>query len=141
MNIIEKSIEIALRAHGGQKDKAGKAYILHRLRIMARMDTDEEKAVALLHDVIEDSAITKEQLISEGIPHSVADAVQTLTKSSGESYEKFIDRVLENELAVKVKKIDIEDNLDILRLKSVSNKDLERVAKYHTAWIRLSNGS
>ena len=62
MDIIEKSLEIALGAHAGQKDKAGRAYILHPLRIMARMDTDEEKAVALLHDVIEDSSITKEQL-------------------------------------------------------------------------------
>ena len=138
MDIIEKAIEIALNAHAGQKDKAGKAYILHPLRVMAKMDTEEEMAVAVLHDVIEDSATTKEQLLAEGIPHRVVEAVQTLTKSSGESYVQFIDRVLENELAAKVKKVDIEDNLDILRLKTISNTDLERVAKYHAAWVRLS---
>ncbi len=137
MDLIEKSLSIALKAYAGQKDKAGKTYILHPIRIMAKMETIEEMAVALLHDVIEDSEVTVKDLLKKGIPAKVVKAVQTLTKIEGENYDQFIDRVLKNKLAAKVKKADIEDNINVLRLKSVSSKDLERIAKYHKAWKRL----
>ena len=137
MDLIEKSLQIALSAYTGKKDKAGKTYLLHPLRMMAKMESEEEMATALLHDVIEDSDYTREQLLAEGIPNPVADAVQTLTKERGENYAQFIDRVLKNKLAVKVKKADIEDNINILRLNSIDQNDLKRVAKYHEAWKRL----
>lgn len=86
MNIIEKSLDIALKAYSGQKDKAGKTYILHPLRIMNKMETEEEISVALLHDVIEDSNYTAEDLLNNNIPSDVVDAVQSLTKFKGESY-------------------------------------------------------
>ena len=139
MNIIEKSLEIALKAYAGQTDKAGETYILHPLRLMARMETEEEKSVALLHDVIEDSDYTAEDLINNGIPTNVVDAVLSLTKQNGENYEKFIERVLKNKLASKIKIVDIEDNINILRLNTINNKDLERIAKYHKAWQTLKN--
>ena len=138
MDIIEKSLEIALKAYSGQKDKAGKTYILHPLRLMAKMVTEEEMSVALLHDVIEDSAYTADDLLNEGIPSNVVDAVKLLSKVDGEDYDQFIDRVLTNDLASKVKKADIEDNINVLRLDSVSEKDLSRVAKYHAAWKKLT---
>ena len=134
MNFIEKSLSIALQAHAGQVDKAGKPYILHPLRLMAKMETDEEMAVALLHDTIEDSPLTAESLLDAGIPSKIVDAVQSLTKSYGEDYQQFIQRVLKNELAVKVKKADIQDNLNVLRLDSIGDSDLARVKKYHEAW-------
>lgn len=134
MDLIEKSIELALRAYTGQKDKAGETYILHPLRIMAKMEGAKEKSVALLHDVIEDSEITARQLLESGIPEDVVDAVEALTKRDGESYEAFLLRVKANLLATKVKIADIEDNINVLRLKSLEGKDLERVAKYHKAW-------
>lgn len=134
MDLIEKSLEFALRAYTGQKDKAGETYILHPLRIMAKMEGAKEKAVALLHDVIEDSEITARQLLESGIPEDVVDAVEALTKRDGESYEAFLLRVKANLLATKVKIADIEDNINVLRLKSLEGKDLERVAKYHKAW-------
>lgn len=137
MDIIEKSLSIALKAYAGKKDKAGKTYILHPLRIMAKMNSAEEMSVALLHDVIEDSEITAKDLLKEGIPAKVVKAVQALTKIEGENYDQFIVRVLKNKLAAKIKKADIEDNINVLRLKSVSPKDLERIAKYHKAWKRL----
>jgi len=137
MDIIEKSLEIALKAYSGQKDKAGKTYILHPLRIMAKMETEEEMAVALLHDVIEDSDYTSDDLLSEGIPSAIVEAVQLLSKVGNESYDQFVDRVSENPLASKIKIADIEDNINILRLESVDKKDLERVAKYHKAWRKL----
>lgn len=138
MNIIEKSLEIALKAYAGQTDKAGKTYILHPLRLMAKMQTEKEMSVALLHDVIEDSKYTAEDLLKNGIPADVVNAVQYLTKNKGESYDLFINRVLENKLAAKIKQADIEDNINILRLNSVTEKDLERIAKYHKAWHRIN---
>lgn len=137
MDIIEKSLSIALKAYADKKDKAGKTYILHPLRIMAKMDTPEEMAVALLHDVIEDSNFTANDLLNEGISTIVVNAVQVLTKIKGETYDQFIDRVLENKLATKIKKADIEDNINVLRLNSLSTKDLERIAKYHKAWNKI----
>lgn len=137
MNLIETALEIALAAYAGKTDKAGKTYILHPLRIMANMETEEEMAVALLHDVIEDSDFIAEDLLEKGIPSRVVEAVQCLTKQSGEDYGAFIERVLENPLAGKIKKTDIEDNLNILRLDTVTQKDLERLEKYHRAWKRI----
>lgn len=134
MNLIEKSLEIALQAHAGQTDKAGRPYILHPLRIMARMVTTEELSVALLHDVLEDSEWTVEALLQAGIPQTVVDAVQCLTKVPGEDYEQFIQRVRSNPLASKIKQADIEDNIDVLRLDSLAEEDIERVKKYHAAW-------
>ena len=112
MTIIEKSLAIALRAHTGIIDKAGRAYILHPLRIMAKMTTEIEMSVALLHDVIEDSDITAIDLLSEGIPSVVVDAVLCLTKQSGENYQEFVFRAKQNPLARKVKIADIEDNIN-----------------------------
>jgi (p)ppGpp synthase/HD superfamily hydrolase len=140
MNIIEKSLEIALKAYTGQKDKAGKAYILHPLRLMNLMQTDEEMSVALLHDVLEDSEFTERDLLNEGIPPKLVDAVKSLTRLDGESYDNFINRVLKNELASKVKRFDIEDNINVLRLSRLTEKDLKRIAKYHKAWLKLKNG-
>ncbi|GGE56742.1 hypothetical protein GCM10007421_34120 [Halopseudomonas oceani] len=137
MDVIEKSLKIALRAYAGQRDKAGKAYILHPIRIMLQMDSDYEMAVALLHDVVEDSNCSGNDLLAEGIPPDVVDAVLALSKRDGETYDQFIDRVAGNALAVKVKLADIEDNINVLRLDSVGDKDLERVAKYHKAWKKL----
>ncbi|AZG71549.1 GTP pyrophosphokinase [Shewanella livingstonensis] len=137
MNIIEKSLEIALKAYSGKQDKAGKTYILHPLRVMAKMDTEYEMAVALLHDVIEDSDYTADDLLTQGIPPDVVNAVQLLSKVAGETYDQFIGRIIDNPIAIKVKMADIEDNINILRLEVVEVKDLQRVAKYHAAWKRL----
>ena len=138
MSLVEKSLSIALKAYAGQKDKAGKTYILHPLRVMSKMETEEEMSVALLHDVIEDSEITAQDLSKAGIPARVVKAVQALTKKEGENYDQFVDRVLKNKLAAKIKKADIEDNINVLRLNSVGPKDLERIAKYHKAWKKLT---
>ena len=138
MEIILKSLNIAIRAYAGKVDKAGSEYIKHPLRIMAKMKTDAEMSVALLHDVIEDSEITADELLSEGIPTDVVDAIICLTKIDNESYHDFIVRVRSNELAVKIKIADIEDNINVLRLKSLSDTDLNRVEKYHSAWRYLT---
>jgi (p)ppGpp synthase/HD superfamily hydrolase len=134
MPLIEQSLRIALRAYGGKIDKAGREYIHHPLRVMAKMKTDQEMAVALLHDVIEDSDIGAEQLLAEGIPAEVVEAVLFLTKTDGEDYPTFVARVKRNELAKRVKIADIEDNINVLRLTALTEPDLDRVRKYHAAW-------
>ena len=140
-NLIETSLLIALQAHAGKTDKAGREYILHPLRVMAKMQTDAEMSTALLHDVVEDSDITAEQLLAEGIPPEVVEAVQYLTKKEGEEYLELVARAKQNRLAAKVKIADIEDNIDLLRMASVDEADLARIKKYHSAWHFLQGES
>jgi (p)ppGpp synthase/HD superfamily hydrolase len=137
MHLLENALQIALDAHRGQVDKAGRPYILHPLRVMAAMRTDDERAVALLHDVIEDGGYDVARLMDAGIPLRVAQAVECLSKRDGEDYPAFIARVIENPLAAQVKQADIADNIDVLRLEELSEQDLARVAKYHRAWRQL----
>ncbi len=139
MTLIEKSLAIALRAHTGITDKAGRAYILHPLRIMAKMTTEIEMSAALLHDVIEDSDITATELLAEGIPRVVVEAVLCLTKQSGENYHDFVLRAKQNPIARKVKIADIEDNINVLRITNLTEKDLARITKYHAAWHFLND--
>lgn len=137
--MIEVALRRALTAYSGKVDKGGKPYILHPLRLMARLNDPIGQCVALLHDVIEDSDTTADDLREDGFPESVVTAVEVLTRRRGESYEAFIDRVRVHPLARKVKLLDIEDNLNLLRLSIVTENDLRRVAKYHRAWMRLDS--
>lgn len=141
MQLIEKSLDIALRAYAGKTDKAGREYIHHPLRVMAKMKTDLEMSAALLHDVIEDSDITAEQLLAEGIPAEVVEAVVCLSRNENEDYQDFVGRTKKNELAAKIKIADIEDNIDVLRLASLDEYDLTRIKKYHSAWQFLNDKS
>lgn len=133
MSNLDRAIAIASKAHAGQLDKAGQPYILHPLRVMLRFSVESEMIVAVLHDVIEDGEITYDDLRREGFSEAIIDAVSCLTKKSGEDYSDFILRVSENELAKSVKIADIKDNLNLSRLKEVTDKDLQRVEKYNNA--------
>lgn len=139
MATLERAIEIATEAHRGQKDKAGNEYIGHPLRVMAMGKTTEEKIVGVLHDVIEDSAWTFEQLAAEGFSDKIIEALRCVTKlSSDEPYDKFIARIEHNPLAVAVKLNDLTDNMDIRRLPYLSDKDVKRLKKYLKAYKQLS---
>lgn len=136
--MLNKAIEIATKAHEGQVDKAGKPYIGHPLRVMNMGVTDDEKIVGVLHDVVEDSDWTFEQLVTEGFSVEVVEALRCVTKSSeSESYDKFIERIKANPLAVKVKLNDLTDNMDIRRLAYISEKDVKRLRKYLKAYKQL----
>ncbi len=135
--MLEKAIQIAAKAHEGQKDKAGQPYILHPLRVMLRTDTEVERICAVLHDVIEDTPVTLEMLKDEGLPPEVLTVLEALTKRHGESYDDFISRILENETACRVKLADIADNMDLSRLQTPSEEDLQRVEKYRKAAARI----
>jgi len=134
MTLLEKAIEIALSAHAGQKGKDGSPYILHPLRVMTRMGADEERMAAVLHDVVEDSEVTIEDLRQAGFPEAVLTVVKLLTHEEGVSYEDYVERLKPHPVARRIKLADLEDNSDIRRLSGIEAKDLERLRKYHRAW-------
>lgn len=138
MSTLERAIEIAVAAHDGQLDKAGMDYIGHPMRVMAAGSSVDEKIVGVLHDVVEDSAWTFEQLAAEGFAPQIIEALRCLTKLEGESYDKFIARVKCNALATAVKLNDLTDNMDIRRLPYLSDKDVKRLKKYLKAYKQLS---
>jgi (p)ppGpp synthase/HD superfamily hydrolase len=131
---LEKAIEIAQVAHKGVKDKGGHDYINHPIRVMHAMSNDQEKIVAILHDVVEDSDWTFERLKKEGFEDSVIESLRCVTKySEEEDYQEFIKRAATNKIATKIKMADIEDNLDLSRLGTLTEKDLTRIEKYKKA--------
>lgn len=135
--LLEKALAIALKAHAGQTDKAGAAYVLHPIRVAGRCATDEERMTALLHDTIEDADVTADELLAEGFPPATVDAVVALTRKEEETYEDYVGRCSLNPLARRVKLHDLEDNMDISRLSRVTEKDLERLDRYVRAYSFL----
>ncbi|QJS37285.1 HD domain protein [Streptococcus pneumoniae] len=133
--MIDIALAIAKKAHAGQVDKAGVDYIQHPLYVASQVNTEQEKAVALLHDVIEDSDITAADLFASGLSNEVVTAVQILTKKKGQSYQEYLGKVKSNNLARVVKLADLKHNSDLSRLKSVTNTDYERVKKYKMQFI------
>lgn len=137
MSDLTTAIKIACDAHANQTDKAGEPYILHPLRLMHCFNEKSIMITAVLHDVIEDSQVTLDFLISQGFDKSIIEAIKAITKKSDETYNEFIKRLSSNSMAVKVKIEDLKDNLNLIRLKSIGDKDLERLKKYHKALIYL----
>lgn len=135
--LLEKALRIAVEAHAGQVDKSGKPYIFHPLRVCCRCFTDEEKMVALLHDTIEDTEITAEDLLSEGFPPYIVEAILSISRNEDETYEEFVKRTGLNPLGRAVKLHDLEDNMDISRLEQVTEKVLDRLNKYIKAYRYL----
>ncbi len=138
---LAKAISIATLAHEGQFDKGGKPYILHPLHLMNQLMFDVQLAViAVLHDVVEDSSYTFDDLVSEGFSDRVLAALVLLTHDDSEDYlEDYIPKICTNHDAIRVKRKDLEHNSDITRLKGVRDKDLERLRKYHAAFTMLSD--
>ena len=136
--MIDIALAIAKKAHAGQVDKAGVDYIQHPLYVASQVKTEQEKTVALLHDVIEDSDVTVDDLLASGLSNEVVTAVQILTKKEGQSYQEYLEKVKSNNLARVVKLADLKHNSDLSRLKSVTNTDYERVKKYKNAIRYLS---
>jgi len=136
---LERAIAIAVEAHAGQKDRYGAAYILHPLRVMARITTDDDKIVAILHDVVEDTDWTFDDLRQEGFSEQLVVALDCVTKREGEAYEDFVKRSAANPIARRVKIADLEDNMDIRRNEKLAEKDLERMNKYLRAWQLLTS--
>lgn len=135
--VLEKAIQIAVNAHVGQKDRTGAPYILHPLRVMHSVNAIDAKIVAILHDVVEDTPVTFDELIEAGIPKHLVITLRLLTHSDNLSYEDYIARLSENSLAVKVKLADLKDNMDLSRLKEISEEDMTLYKKYVTGYRYL----
>ena len=129
----EKAYEIAKKAHLGQVDKAGEDYIKHPEKVASFVNSDEEKAVAYLHDVIEDTELTLEDLREYGFSEEVLKAVDVITKKKGQDYQTYLNSVKENKLARVVKLADLRHNSDLMRLINITEKDIERKEKYQKA--------
>ena len=135
--LLEKAIEIALIAHRGKVDKGGLPYILHPLRVMQGVDTIEEKIVAILHDVVEDSDKNIQDLKEENFSERILKAVALLTKNENQSYEDYIGAIKKNTLASKVKMADLKDNMNKMRLLKFTERDKARLKKYKDAYKML----
>lgn len=140
MNYLDKAIQTASKAHANQIDKAGMPYILHPLRVMLKMDTESEMIIAVLHDIIEDcKCITAYYLEKEGFSEEVVNTLIVLDRHNYTDYEAYICEVAKNPIARRVKLADIEDNINVLRLNSIEEEDLQRIKKYHWAYNYLKN--
>lgn len=136
---LDKAILVAVLSHAGQTDKGGNSYIRHPLRVMEKMDTEDEMVAAVCHDVVEDSDLTLDDLLLLGFTRQHSRTIEALTKLTGETYDESIDRVLLDPTARKVKTADIKDNSQLWRLKSkkLSAKDMDRMQRYIDALVRL----
>jgi len=136
---LEQAISIASLAHAGQLDKGGEPYILHPLRVMMKLKDEKQRIVAVLHDVIEDTIITYQYLKDRGLNSELVNHVVTLTRFKNENYNEYINRISKDEFAIQVKLADLEDNMDMSRLKNPTVKDYDRVVKYGKAREKLMN--
>jgi (p)ppGpp synthase/HD superfamily hydrolase len=139
--MLSAAIHIATNAHHGQFDKGGNPYILHPFAVMGLLEVEDEElqCMALLHDVVEDTKITYNELRDAGMSDRVIEGVKILTKQRGQSYEEYKELVFSSRDAMIVKMADLTHNTDIRRLKGVSQKDIERMTKYHVFFLEIKS--
>ncbi len=134
---FQLALELAVQKHKNQTDKSGNPYILHPLHIMETVETKDAKIVAILHDIIEDTDVTADYLLEIGLSKHIVDAVVALTRSDDEDYQEYIKNLSSNKLAKEVKLADLEHNMDLKRLPSLKERDLDRNRKYQIAYHYL----
>ncbi len=139
MSDLTKAISIATSAHKNQVDKGGKSYIEHPMRVMKQMTSDAARIVAVLHDVIEDSDYSFDDLVAAGFSEEIVSAIIVLTKKKEVSYKNYLRAIKTNPIAVAVKLADLRDNMDLTRLPTITEKDIERQKKYSKAVATLKN--
>lgn len=130
-DLIYKALELSTILFKGSVDKGGYPYVLHLLYVYSNVDTKEEKVIALLHDVMEDKKVTKEELLDIGFPLKIVNDVAVLTRVKPMEYTDYIDNIIKNgsKEALNVKLADLENNIDLTRIKNPSVKDYERVER------------
>jgi (p)ppGpp synthase/HD superfamily hydrolase len=138
MNALERAIAIAAEAHQGQTDKAGAPYILHPLRIMLTLNTNEERITAVLHDIVEDRGWTFDRLRAEGFSDRIVNAIDSVTRRPDETYEEFVARAAKNPIGRRIKLADLKDNSDLSRIKNPSDLDYKRFEKYQRAILAIA---
>ena len=140
MSSVERAIEIVAAAHAGQVVKSGQPYILRPLRVMLSVSTENERIAAVLHDVVEDTPFTFEDLEREGFTQEVVDAVRVLTKLDGESRTDAAKRAVRNPVARPVKLADVAENMNLDRIANPTQKDYARIEEYKKVCKILRRG-
>ena len=131
--LTKKAMILCFEAHKEQKDKSGLPYVHHPFHLAEQMTDEATTIVALLHDVVEDTSVTLEDLKNEGFPQEVVDAIALMTHNDGSPYMDYVARIKQNPIAKAVKLADLTHNSDVTRLDVVTDKDRERVKKYQAA--------
>ena len=137
--MLAKMLVLATNAHEGQFDKGGAPYILHPLKVMHYLKSNDEElqCIALGHDVVEDTKTTWEDLRAAGMSDRVIAGIRALTKMPGQTYDEYKTAVFANPDAMRVKMADLRHNTDIRRLKGIRDKDIERMVKYQKFYLEI----
>ena len=130
MSTLEKAIALAATQHAGQLDKGGQPYILHPLRLMLQFSNSTLQIIAVLHDILEDTSTTTEDLEALGFSAKIIQAIQALTKQTGESRLEAAKRTALNPLATQVKYVDVLDNMNLTRINNPTARDFARLEEY-----------
>lgn len=130
MSTLEKAIALAATQHAGQLDKGGQPYILHPLRLILQFSNPTLQIIAVLHDILEDTATTAEDLKALGFSAEIIQAIQALTKQTGESRLEAAKRTTLNPLATQVKYVDVLDNMNLSRINNPTARDFARLEEY-----------
>lgn len=137
---LSSAIDLAMEIHKEQYDRSNQPYIGHVIRVMNAGQTLQEKIVGALHDVVEDSDLTIDDLLLKGFDNNIVEAVDAITYYDDvETYYEYIERVIKNPIAVKVKLNDLSDNMDLRRLNEIDDESIVRVRKYFKAYKRIIN--
>lgn len=137
--LLDKMLVMATNAHHGQFDRGGKPYILHCLKVMHNLKTDDEElqCIALGHDIIEDTKTTYKDLKDAGFTDRIIEGIRHMTKLPGQTHDEYKEQIFSSKDAMLVKMADLQHNSDIRRLKGVTDKDIERMAKYHRFFLEI----
>ncbi len=136
-HLLETAIRLAAKVHKGQVDRFGKPYVLHVMRVMMRGQDFDEQVLGALHDVLERSDLTLADLEKKGFSARILKALEHITRKPEETYEQYIDRVVEDNLAIRVKLNDLADKMDLLHVDQLDPSDLKRYNKQLTAYHRM----
>ncbi|MBE6156550.1 MAG: hypothetical protein E7161_02275 [Firmicutes bacterium] len=141
-NVFYKALEIVSILFENDKDKGGWPYILHLISVYKKVSEENEKIIALLHDVIEDKNVSEQDLLDIGFSKEIVESVKLISKSQEISYEEYIHNLIINgsKHILRVKMADLENNMDISRISNAAEKDYERIEKkYKPAYLRIKN--
>ena len=136
-HLLETAIRLAAKVHKGQVDRSGKPYVLHVMRVMERGQDFDEQVLGALHDVLERSDLTIADIEKKGFSPRVLKALDRITRRAEETYEQYIDRVVEDSLAIRVKLNDLADKMDLRHVEQLDESDLKRYNKQLTAYHRM----
>lgn len=137
--MYQKAINLITKYHSDQVDKGGNAYINHLYCVSDSCEDEHAKLVGLLHDILEDTSCTPQELKDNGFSSEIVEAIITLSKNYSTSYDQYLKNIKDNKIAREVKIADLKNNMDLSRLKDIKDKDIKRNEKYKESLLFLEN--